>query len=190
MKRTQINRGYHRAVSFFSQQGWALLPHFRWDITDFGLADFEHYGLVLINLAEEPEYCEKLMYAEQNQQTPAHYHLQKKEDIICRSGKLSIQLWPAGNTMVAEGVVLAKLNGSLVEITGGDILLLQAGERITLLPGVWHAFWPNSPQCIIGEVSTANNDAQDNFFDNPDIGRFPHIEEDEPAAITLLSEKV
>ncbi|MFM8655859.1 MAG: D-lyxose/D-mannose family sugar isomerase, partial [Chthoniobacterales bacterium] len=63
MKRSQINGIYREAVACFERHGWALPPEPRWDITDFGLDDFDRYGLVLINLAEEPEYCEKLMYA-------------------------------------------------------------------------------------------------------------------------------
>jgi len=29
----------------------------------------------------------------------------------------------------------------------------------------------------------------DNFFVNPDIGRYPHLDEDEPAILRLLSDK-
>lgn len=189
MKRSEINAAYQRARHFFEANGWAVLPHFRWDITDFGLGHFNQQGLVLINLAEEKEYCEKLMYAEASQMTPAHYHRQKKEDIICRTGQLIIQLWAPGPQPKSGGELQAKVNGHWRTLAGGSRLLLQAGERITLEPLMWHAFWPASPQCIIGEVSTANDDANDNFFDNPDIGRFPGIEEDEPAMIRLVSDK-
>lgn len=189
MLRSQINTAYQQAVATFTEGGWALLPHFQWDITDFGLGRFDAAGLVLINLCAEAEYCEKLMFARQHQQTPAHYHRQKKEDIICRRGQLAIQVWPAGSKPLPEGMAAVKINGEQRQVPGGETLLLQAGERITLLPGVWHAFWPVSHTCIIGEVSTANDDANDNFFDNPDIGRFPHIEEDETPLVKLLSEK-
>jgi D-lyxose ketol-isomerase len=70
------------------------------------------------------------------------------------------------------------------------VVRLQAGERITLTPGIYHAFWPEGVDCIIGEVSTANDDSNDNLFVNPDIGRFPDVEEDEPAVIHLLSDKL
>lgn len=93
MKRSEINTVYHEAKSCFEASCWALPPNPRWDITDFGLGDFEKFGLTLINLAEEPEYCEKLMYARKGQTTPSHTHKQKKEDIICRSGKLALELW-------------------------------------------------------------------------------------------------
>jgi D-lyxose ketol-isomerase len=67
-------------------------------------------------------------------------------------------------------------------------LQLQAGERITLTPGIYHAFWAAAPNTILGEVSTANDDANDNFFVDPNIGRFPGIEEDAPATLRLISE--
>jgi hypothetical protein len=81
------------------------------------------------------------------------------------------------------------VNGTSRELRSGETFALKAGERITLTPGIYHAFWPEGVDCIIGEVSTANDDAHDNFFVNPDTGRFPEIEEDEPAKIRLLSDK-
>ena len=66
MKRSEINHLVHSADSCFRRHGWALPPKPRWDVTDFGLAQWRKYGLILVNLAEEPEYCEKLMYALKN----------------------------------------------------------------------------------------------------------------------------
>jgi hypothetical protein len=47
---------------------------------------------------------------------------------------------------------------------------------------------PISEWCVIGEVSTANDDRNDNFFADPDIGRFPEIDEDEAALVRLIGE--
>lgn len=189
MKRSEINAIYHEAKSVFEKHGWAFPPEPRWDITDFGLADFTRYGLVLINLAEEPEYCEKLMYARPGQRTPAHTHKRKKEDIICRSGTLELQLWQEHPDQCTSGETFSlQVNGQPREHRNGEILVLQAGERITLKPGIYHEFWAGSPETIIGEVSTANDDVNDNFFVDTGVGRFPGVEEDEPAAIKLLSD--
>lgn len=189
MKRSEINTIYHEAKACFEDNGWALPPKPRWDITDFGLGEFNRYGLVLINLAEEPEYCEKLMYARKGQTTPSHTHQQKKEDIICRSGQLALELWAGHPEQTERGTPFyAQVNGEQRELASGAILVLQAGERITLIPSIYHAFWPQTPGCIIGEVSTANDDTNDNFFVDPNVGRFPGIEEDEPAEIRLFSE--
>jgi len=189
MKRSEINGLIRDAEACFVRHGWALPPNPRWDVTDFGLGAWRRYGLVLVNLADEPEYCEKLMYAKQGMTTPAHAHKQKKEDIICRAGRLSIQVWP-GLPEETEGAHLElKVNGEPCSFVGGDFLVLGPGERITLVPGVYHEFAPASTECVIGEVSTANDDLNDNFFTNSDIGRYPGIEEDEPAAVRLVSDK-
>ncbi|MFA6962769.1 MAG: D-lyxose/D-mannose family sugar isomerase [Opitutaceae bacterium] len=188
MKRSEINATYQAALACFTRHGWALPPRARWDITDFGLGDFARHGLTLINLATEPEYCEKLMYARRNQTTPAHTHAKKKEDIICRAGELTLELWPAKPGSSSPTTITVPVDGAPVTLAAGARLVLPAGSRVTLVPGVWHAFYPTSDECVIGEVSTANDDLHDNFFVNPDIGRFPGIEEDEPAAIRLVSE--
>ncbi len=187
MKRSVANQAYRDALTCFGRNHWALPPRPRWDITDFGLGDFERHGLTLVNLASEPEYCEKLMFARRNQATPCHTHARKKEDIICRSGDLTLQLWPARPDPGAalQRVFLARINGEAAEIRSGAAFVLGAGSRVTLVPGVWHSFWPASNECIIGEVSTANDDAGDNIFLDPAVGRFPKFEEDEAAAVPL-----
>ena len=189
MKRSEINRVYLEATSCFEKNNRKLPPGPRWDISDFGLGQFEKSGLVLINLAEEPEYCEKLMYCRKNQVTPLHTHAKKKEDIICRQGRLAIELWQGHPEKTEKGKPFRmKRNGIEVEVHSGDVAMLEAGERVTLTPGLYHAFWSASEECVLGEVSTANDDLNDNFFVNPDIGRYPGIEEDERPLVRLLGE--
>jgi D-lyxose ketol-isomerase len=188
MKRSEINLLIRSAEDCYRAHGWALPPRARWDVTDFGLGDWRQFGLVLVNLAEEPEYCEKLMYARRGMTTPSHTHKKKKEDIICRWGRLAIWVW-SGILNDRNGKMLCvPVNHEPVEIKSGSMIELEAGSRVTLVPGVYHEFYPLSEECIIGEVSTANDDRQDNFFVNPDIGRYPGIEEDEPALVRLVSD--
>lgn len=189
MKRSDINGLIRSARACFETHGWTLPPNPRWDVTDFGLGDWRRSGLVLINLAEEPEYCEKLMYAREGMTTPAHCHRRKKEDIIARWGTLAVQVWPSLPVEGEPRPFQVRINGEPREVHAGEIVDIRAGERITLVPGVYHEFAPVTDECIIGEVSTANDDAHDNFFINPDIGRFPHVEEDEPALVKLLSDR-
>lgn len=189
MKRSEINQLIHAASVCYVKFGWTLPPHPRWDVTDFGLGDWKHFGLVLVNLAEEPEYCEKLMYAQIGMTTPAHCHKKKKEDIISRWGVLRVKVW-AGVPQESQGQRFEiKVNGAMRTITSGEFIDLPAGSRVTLVPGVYHEFFPVTDECIIGEVSTANDDQHDNFFINPDIGRYPHVEEDQPPIVTLISDK-
>jgi D-lyxose ketol-isomerase len=173
----------------YQAHGWALPPNARWDVTDFGLGNWRRFGLVLVNLADEPEYCEKLMYVQKSMTTPAHAHKKKKEDIICRWGKLAVQVWAGEPANSAGQAVRVPLNHEEREVSSASIIELEAGSRVTLTPGVYHEFYPVTDECIIGEVSTANDDLHDNFFANPEVGRYPHIEEDEPATVHLISEK-
>lgn len=189
MKRSEINLLVNEATACFQHHGWILPPAPKWDVTDFGLGEWKQFGLVLINLADEPEYCEKLMYAKEGMTTPAHCHAKKTEDIICRNGVLRVQLW-AGKPEQSEGkTARVKLNGNVCDLASGHIVDLHSGYRIKLMPGVYHEFVPLSEECVIGEVSTANDDLHDNFFVNPAIGRYPDVEEDEQPIVRLLSDK-
>lgn len=187
MKRSEINALMRDAKKAFTLSGWTLPPNPRWDVTDFGLGDWQKFGLVLVNLADEPEYCEKLMYAKRGMVTPAHAHRKKKEDIIARMGTLQVQLW-RDETLGTEGEVSVKLNGEAQTFPSGYIIELPAGWRVTMFPGVYHSFEPVTEACVIGEVSTANDDLHDNFFVRQDVGRYSKIEEDEPAEAQLIGE--
>ena len=189
MNRSAVNQVVKDANAMFKKNGWHLPPEPKWDVTDFGLGDFNAYGLVLVNLAEEAEYCEKIMYAKKGMTTPCHAHKLKKEDIIVRNGKLAIQIWKGkpGENKNGEPFNI-KINGLFSEVYSGDILKLSSGERVTLVPGIYHEFYPLSDECIIGEVSTVNDDLHDNYFINQDIGRFSNIIEDELPIVKLISD--
>lgn len=191
MKRSDINQLVRDATACFQAHGWTLPPNPRWDVTDFGLGDWGRFGLVLVNLAEEPEYCEKLMYARRGMQTPAHAHAKKKEDIICRWGELRVWIWIPGMKDIRTELppFTLAVNGELREVTLGQPFTLRSGERVRLIPGIIHAFEPESDECIIGEVSTANDDLNDNFFEDPRIGRFSQVEEDEEPMVRLVGDQ-
>lgn len=182
MKRSEINRAVRNATRCFRKHGWILPPNPRWDVTDFGLGNFRKFGLVLVNLAEQKEYCEKIMFVSRNQVTPEHYHAAKKEDIICRFGRLALALGGRKSFRL-------QVNGEFRSIPAGRKLVLQSGERITLTQHVPHRFWADSAYAIVGEVSTANDDRCDNYFSNKDVGRFSRIVEDEKSVVRLVSDK-
>lgn len=192
MKRSTINLAYREARASFARHRWTLPPNAKWDITDFNLGEFDRCGLTLVNLALEPEYSEKLMFAWKNQVTPCHAHQKKKEDVICRAGELVVQVWPAkpkpSDVSASEEMFVVRIDGEAHKVRAGAEVVLRAGSRVTLTPGLWHAFWPASETCILGEVSTANDDVGDNYFLDPRIDRFAAIEEDEPAVVRLVRE--
>lgn len=66
-----------------------------WDITDYGLGDFDKVGFSLITIRNgnlkmkdkyTKSYAEKLLYIKEGQYSPMHFHWSKMEDIINRGG--------------------------------------------------------------------------------------------------------
>ena len=171
-----------------------------WDITDYGQGRFDELGLFLFTVrngrAEDLTrgsgmlYAEKIMISRKDQLSPMHRHVVKAEDIINRGGgRLVLELFmsnPDGGIDRTSGVSVPT-DGIVRNLPAGGRLKLEPGESVTLLPGVWHAFWGEGGDVLIGEVSTVNDDLTDNVFADP-IGRFSQIEEDEPPLHMLVSD--
>ncbi|MDS1136926.1 D-lyxose/D-mannose family sugar isomerase [Nitratireductor indicus] len=171
-----------------------------WDITDYGAGDFARRGLFLFTVRNgDPAdlasgrgmlYAEKIMISRREQVAPMHKHAVKAEDIINRGGgALCIELFasaPDGG-IDREAPVVVPTDGVMRRVDAGGILRLAPGESVTLLPGVWHAFWGEGKDVLIGEVSTVNDDLSDNIFADP-IARFSQIEEDEMPHRLLVSD--
>lgn len=165
-----------------------------WDVTDFGSGDFEKTGLLLFTVRNGNEslpgyqkpYAEKILVAGEGQVTPYHYHHHKMEDIINRGGgNLAIRLYnsadAAGGKIAAgrfaDTDVTVLSDGRRYALPAGSIVTLKPGESITLYTGLYHSFWGEGGQVLVGEVSKVNDDRADNRFYAP-AGRFPEVEED------------
>jgi D-lyxose ketol-isomerase len=222
MKRSEINRILRETIAFFDEHRFKLPPFafwtpadwqgrgeeadeirdnlLGWDITDFGLGDFPHKGLILFTIRNgshgDPRYpkpyAEKIMVAGENQLTPMHFHALKMEDIINRgAGNLLIDLYNAtpDDDLDRTSPVVVSVDGVRRTFKAGDTLRLTPGESITLPPRLYHRFYgeEGKGRVLIGEVSRVNDDRTDNFFHEP-VGRFPDIEEDEPPLHYLCTE--
>lgn len=171
-----------------------------WDITDYGQGRFDTLGLFLFTVRNgRPQdlasgkgmlYAEKIMISRRDQISPMHRHVVKAEDIINRGGgTLVIELFMSdadGNPDTGRTVEVPT-DGVVRTMPAGSKLQLSPGESVTLLPGVWHAFWGEGADVLIGEVSTVNDDLTDNIFVEK-IGRFSTIEEDEAPLHLLVSD--
>ncbi len=171
-----------------------------WDITDYGQGAFDTKGLFLFtvrngSLADLARgqgmlYAEKIMISRRDQVAPSHRHYVKTEDIINRGGgKLAIELFmslPDGD-QDRKAEVLVMCDGVARRMPAGSVLILDPGESVTLTPGVWHAFWGEGGDVLIGEVSSVNDDLTDNIFAEK-IGRFSDIEEDVAPTHLLVSD--
>jgi D-lyxose ketol-isomerase len=171
-----------------------------WDITDYGQDRFDELGLFLFTARNgNPDdlasgrgmlYAEKIMISRRDQLSPMHRHVVKAEDIINRGGgTLALQLYTSDpdGTIDRTASVSVMTDGTERRLEAGGVLRLGTGESVTLLPGVWHSFWGEEDDVLIGEVSTVNDDLTDNVFEEP-IARFSTIEEDEEPFRLLVSD--
>ena len=223
MRRSQINAALREMEQFirdyrialppfcgFTPEQWQQLGHdydeirdcgLGWDITDYGLGDFDKVGFSLITLRNgcraKPEqypkvYAEKLLYLKEGQYSPMHFHWYKTEDIINRGGgNVLIRVFRSlpDESIDREGEVEVLTDGRRYTVPAGTQICLTPGESIHIYQRLYHDFEvePGTGPVLLGEVSQCNDDAHDNRFEPP-VGRFPAIEEDEPPYRLLCSE--
>ena len=76
------------------------------------------------------------MCARNGQAAPPHYHVQKREDIICRGGgRVHVLLSaPAGRPPVTS----AKVDGIVVPLRPGEVVILEPGSSVEIPPYTIH----------------------------------------------------
>lgn len=216
MKRSEINKLMKDAIEFMNEMNFKLPPFaywsaeewkekgheydeirenmLGWDITDYGLGDFDKVGLLLFTIRNgnlkdakyKKPYAEKILISQEGQITPCHFHWNKMEDIINRGGgELVIEVYNSTeNEGLADTDVDIYMDGRHFTVPAGSQVRLKPGESIAIQQGMYHKFWAEGGKVLIGEVSMVNDDTADNRFYEP-VGRFPEIEEDE-APLHLL----
>ncbi len=223
MRRSEINAALKRMeekikeykislppFAAFTPEEWKTLGHeydeirdnmLGWDITDYGLGDFNKTGFSLITIRNGNQkmsdkypkpYAEKLLFIMEGQYSPNHFHWFKMEDIINKGGgNLLIRVY---NSLPDEEIdyssdVTVHVDGREVTVPAGTQIRLTPGESITITRGLYHDFEVENGtgDILLGEVSQCNDDSNDNRF-NPPVGRFPAIEEDEPPYRLLCNE--
>ena len=172
-----------------------------WDITDFGMGDFDRLGFSLITIRNgsrgHPEkypkvYAEKLLYLKEKQRAANHFHWYKTEDIVNRGGgNVLIRVY---NSLPDEGIdyendVHIHKDGRHFTVPAGTQIRLTPGESIWITRKMYHDFAvePGTGPVLLGEVSQCNDDNSDNRFEPP-VGRFPEIQEDEAPYRLLCNE--
>lgn len=222
MRRSEINRIIQEGMAFFDRMHFALPPFARfrqedwearradcrelfdlglgWDVTGFGLGEFERFGLLLFTLRngragsqEYPKpYAEKIMMVRENQVTLRHFHWRKREDIINRGGgNLVLELFRAdpAASKLAGGPFEIRVDGMVRRMRSGERLVLTPGESVCPEPIHAHRFYgePGAGDVLVGEVSAVNDDDTDNCFIDGAV-RFDPIEEDVPPEFLLAAD--
>ena len=223
MKRSEINRALREMEEMcryekcylppfcgFTPGMWETLGHeydevrdcsLGWDITDYGMNDFDRFGFSLITIRNGSRampdtypkvYAEKLLYLREGQYAPNHFHWYKTEDIINRGGgNVLIRVYNSlpDEEIDYESDVKVQTDGRCYTVPAGTQIHLTPGESIHIRQLMYHDFSVEAGTggVLLGEVSQCNDDVRDNRF-NPPVGRFPEIEEDEPPYRLLCNE--
>ena len=222
MKRSQINNALKWANQLLDKHGFKL-PEYAywtvdewrknkarldtvravmlgWDVTDYGLDDYDNVGGVLYTIRNGDLndkslgalYAEKFILLWPGQKLPTHFHTMKTEDIINKAGGvLWLKLYNAKNNddIDYETDVNAYMDGIRHTFKAGELVKVYPGQSITLTPRMYHTFGAleGEGDLIVGEVSSINDDNTDNHF-NPSLPRFSQVEEDEEILLPLCNE--
>ena len=112
------------------------------------LKNFRETGAVIIECVNR-EYCKKLIVQLPGQKHPKHFHRRKEETF-----------------QVLYGVFHTEVDG--------HYKVLQSGETLLVLPGVWHRFWTDTG-VIVEEISTTHF-SNDSFYEDKEINRMERHE--------------
>ena len=181
MKRSEINKALKRMESVindlkislppfcnFTPEEWQTKGHeydeirdnmLGWDITDYGLGDFEKTGFSLITLRNgnlkakdkyPKPYAEKLLFIEEGQYSPNHFHWFKMEDIINKGGgNLLIRVYNSlpDEEIDKESDVTVHTDGRTYQVKAGTQIRLTPGESISIQPYMYHDFDYSGGKC-------------------------------------------
>ncbi len=209
LKRSVVNQNIRKVRNYMRERGIPLPPFadysiedwkniseeemeiidnmLGWDVTDFGMGNFDEYGLVLfvlrngnVKLAEKypKTYCEKFFLLKAGQKIPSEYHWYRTEDIINRgTGVFEVTLYNAAKEDFEDHEALGKgingiydtsdvevvMDGKKLYIPAGGKLRVHPGQSITFTPGMYHQLvaLPKYGDCLMFEVSTASDDSID-----------------------------
>ncbi len=131
----ELKTAVHEVKALLNEAGIVLGSEFEVKYSHhYGVENFHKIGTVIINCINR-EYCKKVLVQLPGQAHPAHYHKRKEETFQVVSGELHSEL-------------------------DGRHKLLQPGDTMLVLPGVWYRFWSETG-CVFEEISTThyNNDS-------------------------------
>ncbi len=112
----------------------------------YGIERFEEVGLTLITVVNR-DYCKKLLVSLPGQFHPEQYHKQKEETFHVLFGEVHLEL-------------------------DGKPLICRAGDVVTVLPNVRHAF-RSETGAIIEEISSTHI-KDDSYYTDPEIAKNPN----------------
>lgn len=133
--RLHIQQAVHKVKALLNEARVHLSSEFKVEYSHhYGMENFSKVGCVLIECINR-EYCKKVIVQLPGQTHPAHFHKRKEETFQVLYGTMHVEI-------------------------DGHHRVLNPGETLLVLPGVWHKFWTETG-VVAEEISTThfNNDS-------------------------------
>jgi sialic acid synthase SpsE/quercetin dioxygenase-like cupin family protein len=125
-----IKDAIHEVKALLNYAGVKLTSEFSIEYSHhYGVRNFRKIGVVLINIINRA-YCKKVLVQLAGQSHPWHFHKRKEETFLVLWGSLHVEV-------------------------EGRHKVLEPGDTLLVLPGVWHRFWTETG-CVFEEVSTTH----------------------------------
>lgn len=139
-----IKRAIHEVKALLAYARVPLSHEFQTEYSHhYGVANFRKVGAVLITVVSR-DYAKKILVQLPGQMHPWHFHTLKEETFVVLSGELTMEM-------------------------ENKRMLLQPGDVLTVLPGVWHRFWTETGS-VFEEISTTIQKS-DSIYRDPDINK-------------------
>jgi D-lyxose ketol-isomerase len=180
MKPKKIPRAREKACQLLQKAKIAISAEEKehLEIVDFGLDDFEHFGLEIVVYENNDRYCAKELILLPRQTCPEHRHpwlseknIGKQETFRCRWGE--IYLYVKGDPTPAPKAILSEAHKKY--FTAWHEIMLKPGGQYTLPPNTPHWFQAGDKGAVVSEFSSTSTDEND-IFTNPNIKRVPDPE--------------
>ncbi|MDB0016102.1 N-acetylneuraminate synthase family protein [Alphaproteobacteria bacterium] len=144
-----LKKAIHDVRARLNLTNITLSPHFTVEFSHhYGICNFNSVGTVMVNVINR-QYCKKILVQLPNQQHPLHFHKLKEETFLVLSGRLHCEL-------------------------DGKEYILDPGDTLLVLPGVWHRFW-SSEGAIFEEISTTAISG-DSVYRDPKINKMETVQ--------------
>ena len=167
MKRATYEAQVKKALEMYEKAGIVLSEKEKnsVEVVDWGLEQLEVLGLQIITYINTERVCAKEMVLLPGQTCAEHKHVPtngqegKEETFRCRYGKCYLYVTGEGNKDDIHGYIPPS------DVTVFHEIILNHGEKYTIMPENWHWFQAGSEGAVISEFSTKSTDETDVFTD-------------------------
>lgn len=180
MKLEEVIKARKKAAKLLKKAHIAITPREEQNIqiSDFGMADLDNVGLIVVVYENNDRYCAKEIVMLPRQICPEHRHppsgdnsAGKQETFRCRWGE--VYLYVPGEPSPNPRARIPEIYRE--HITIWKEIVLRPGDQYTLPPNTLHWFQAGDKGAVLSEFSSTSSDKNDIWTDSR-LQRLPKID--------------